>query len=105
MKKRHFMCGLSAGLIVSLVMTGCGSMDSVLDSVKPGETISSDSKWINSDIENSIDETTVLSEKDDFHAAVNRDWFLETEVTEDEPEISIFTTGDDILYERMESIL
>jgi putative endopeptidase len=35
------------------------------------------SAWINSDLEGSVTETSELNLKDDFHAAANRDWFLE----------------------------
>ena len=51
--------------------------------VVPGERLI-DSPWINSDLENSIDENTELNLKDDFHTAINRDWLLDNTAVGDE---------------------
>ena len=42
------------------------------------------SAWVNSDLEGSVTEDTQENLKDDFHAAVNRDWFLENNAEGDE---------------------
>lgn len=51
--------------------------------VVPGERLI-DCPWINSDLENSIDENTELNLKDDFHTAINRDWLLDNTAVGDE---------------------
>ena len=63
-------------LMVLLMMWGSTS---ALAATKAGQTISSDSKWINSDIIGAVDENTQVSLKDDFHTAVNLEWFLNDE--------------------------
>ena len=55
-------------LLMVLLMT-CASASAA--TVKAGETISSTSRWINSDIEGAVDENTKVSVKDDFHTAAN----------------------------------
>ena len=58
-------------LLIVLLMT-CASASAT--TVKAGETISSSSRWINSDIEGAVDENTSVSIKDDFHTAANLEW-------------------------------
>ena len=74
------------------------SMTGVSVEIVPGERLYN-SLWINSDLEGSIDENTELNLKDDFHTAVNRDWFLETKSEGDEY-ISSFTDAEDALWEN-----
>lgn len=80
-------------LVLSLLMglTGCNtseimntvySMVGFSTDIVPGERLPN-SAWINSDLEGSIDETTELNLKDDFHTTVNRDWFLENDAQGD----------------------
>lgn len=93
-------------LLAVLVLSGCGTSDSGSTSmVKAGETIASDSKWINSDIEGAIDESTPTSLKDDFYTAVNRDWLLATTLTEEEPQITAFNGCDTLIRERKLAIV
>lgn len=106
MKYRKYAKRLIASVLAMTLLTGCAALDALQPkSVKPGETISSDSKWINSDIEGSIVEDTELNLKDDFHTAVNRDWMLETQATKDDPEFSAFTGSEDRLYDRKKAII
>lgn len=80
---------LTAQMVLLTTLCGCADAyqktvdwtNAHLPEVKPGQTISADSKWINSDITGTVDETVTVSEKDDFHTAVNRQWLLDTEVT------------------------
>ena len=51
--------------------------DNIVRPVVKNETISSDSKWINSTIDGSIDENTPVNLKDDFYTVINKDWLLE----------------------------
>ena len=102
-------------LALSLLMglTGCSSAMDTLNSmsamlaaqleITPGEPLIN-SAWINSDLEGSIDETTELNLKDDFHTAVNRDWLLETYAEGDE-EISSLSQVDELLQEQLHSLL
>ena len=70
---------------------------------QPGDRLKN-STWINSDLENSIDETTELNLKDDFHTTVNRDWFLENNAEGDELILS-FTEIDEALKENRHRLL
>lgn len=101
-------------LVLALVMlTGCGAYDNVVngikdqlsDSVTPGATIGNGSTWINSDIAGAVDESVTVSEKDDFHTAVNRDWILETKLSDDVEDINSFTAVQDTLDEQVKSLL
>ena len=104
--KKHLSLILAITLAVS-ALTGCGASDTGAEAskVRLGETISPSSKWINSDIEGAIDESTAVSLKDDFHTAVNRDWLLSQTATEDEPCINFFTHDEDVLRERKLAIV
>ena len=106
MQKRRFLSRcLAAGLAASCLLAGCGASEETVSRVVAGETISADSKWINSDIDGAIDENTQVSLKDDFYTAVNRDWLLETELTEEKPQASWLSDADDLVRERKLSII
>lgn len=64
--------------------------------IVPGQRLMN-SAWINSDLEGSIDENTELNLKDDFHAAANRDWFLENDSVDNQK-----VTSWDAIAEAME---
>ena len=76
-----------------ICMSGCGQAEQgeTGQPVTAGQTISSDSKWINSDIDGAIDEDTQTDIKDDFYTAVNRDWILKTKLGTDDDSISGFS--------------
>ncbi len=103
---------LAAGLL-PVMLGGCGAANALygqlaglLPAVKPGETISSDSKWINSDLDGAVDETVSVREQDDFHTAVNRDWILETQLSgEDFDTAGTFITTTEVLAEQNKSLL
>ncbi|MDO5573541.1 MAG: M13 family metallopeptidase [bacterium] len=92
---------------VMSVLTGC-DLDStkVMDYImKPqpvvtGATISSDSKWINSDIEGAIDADTPTSIQDDFYTAINKEWLLDTKLTKEKPYITHFSDTDEQVRQR-----
>ena len=79
-------------LLLVLLMT-CASASAA--TVKAGETISSTSRWINSDIEGAVDENTKVSVKDDFHTAANLEWLLE-----ENREQNGFDASDELLHDR-----
>ncbi|MDO4530432.1 MAG: M13 family metallopeptidase [Bacillota bacterium] len=106
MKNGRLAKRLLAGVLLVTMLTGCSELEQFTTStVKPGQTISENSKWINSDIEGSIDENTPLDLKDDFHTAVNREWMLENEATKDNAQIDGFVDSEDILYDRKKAII
>ncbi len=111
MRKHHIRL-LAAGLL-PVMLGGCtaadkiyGQLAALLPEVKPGETISSDSKWINSDLDGAVDETVSVREQDDFHTAANREWLLETHLSgEDFDSAGTFITATEVLAEQNESLL
>ena len=103
-KKQALRCAL-AGLLSAALLTGCSSdlnemMASMLQPVKAGQTISADSKWINSDIDGAILEDTQVELKDDFHTAVNKEWLLETTLDSKHNNITRFSLTTDVLNQR-----
>lgn len=109
--KRAVALVLALSLLLGL--TGCGAVTDALNSfsdmlvsqldLTPGQRLPN-STWINSDLEGSIDETTELNLKDDFHTTVNHDWLLETYAEGDE-ELSSFTDMEEVLLEQQHSLL
>lgn len=69
-------------MIVVSLLTGCSmdSLNEIGNDVKPGKTISNHSKWIDSDIVGAVNKSVKVSEKDDFHTAVNKKWILKTKM-------------------------
>ena len=84
-------------LLMVLLMT-CASASAA--TVKAGETISSTSRWINSDIEGAVDENTKVSVKDDFHTAANLEWLLQ-----ENREPTGFDASEELLYDRKMEIV
>lgn len=78
-RKRSISIVLSVA-IIGTIFTGCEQADGLLEKtasyVVSDETISKDSKWINSDVEGIVTEDTSVSEKDDFATASNKEWIL-----------------------------
>lgn len=104
-----FVC--AAMLLGSLA--GCGDKDKNKDDShvinyegKPNVTASPETKWIDSDIYGMIDNSLVISEKDDFYTAVNKDWILAQErPTNEKDDITLLMEGNDIVKERLISIV
>ena len=95
------------------LLTGCNTdnimnqLQAYMPEVKAGETISADSTWINSDVAGAVDETVSISEKDDFHTAVNRDWLIQTKLDTDDSMANMdsFSTTEDVLNEQISQLL
>lgn len=108
-KNKRVYLQLVTFLVVSLMFVGCSesgtSTDEVSLAVVPGETIASDSKWVNSSIEGAIDENTPTNLKDDFYTAANREWLLETKATKDSSMNSMFDDNAKIMRERKLDII
>ena len=108
--KRVVALVLALSLLLSLsacstteILNAVASMAGISMEIIPGQRLKN-STWINSDLEGSIDETTELNLKDDFHTTVNRDWFLENNAEGDELILS-FTEIDEALKENRHRLL
>lgn len=115
---RRVAAGALAAGLLAVSLCGCtaeqanSSLESIMDkvsqympSVPLGETVSPDSKWINSSLEGAFDETVPTNPKDDFYTAINRDWLLEHTATEEEPVPSHFVDNEKMLDDRLLGIL
>ncbi|MCI2049767.1 MAG: M13 family metallopeptidase [Lachnospiraceae bacterium] len=102
MKRDHpYLCRLLIlTLLSSTLLCGCSGLNGKAGPIVAGETVSPDSKWINSEIDGAIDSSTKTNLKDDFYTAVNRDWLLQTTVTAEKSDINPFTENEDILRDR-----
>jgi len=75
-----------AAVLCLCTLTGCEGLYQKLnlgdkekkEEVKLNEKVCADSKWINAEIQGAIDENSQLNLKDDFYAAHNKEWLLET---------------------------
>lgn len=119
MHKRKRIFRLVAGLTVAaLTLCGCSeeSLTETLNDIAedtiritPGETMSEDSKWINTDIIGSIDANTLIRLEDDFAAAANRELILSADISEIEEgtkdTIGTIRDSDYILEDRMDALM
>lgn len=101
MKKRL----LTLALVPTVLIGGCTMPDASAFSgsadeaqVKLEQTITPDSKWINSSIPGAIDENTDVRLQDDFYTAVNKDWILSTSLESDYG--MYYERADDIIKNR-----
>lgn len=97
----------AAGLLAATLLAGCSSADDLmqmvadkLPDVQKNQTISDDSKWINSTIDGAIDADTPTNVKDDFYTAVNKDWLLEP-LPEGTDDVSAWTPVNDQFMKNM----
>lgn len=88
--KKKLIAGFMAAVMVSTLLPGSGVNVSASSTeeeeevmITPNEPMSDGVKWINSSIDGAIDETTDISEKDDFYTAINKDWLLSQTVNDD----------------------
>lgn len=105
-KKKSLFLSLCAGLMVVPLLTGC-SEEELMSHVEPvvkNETITPESKWINSSIDGSIDENTPVNVKDDFYTAVNKDYLLEP-LAKGQKEVSRFSDIQNQFEENMYTIM
>lgn len=113
-KRKCWFSGIAVFLAASLLAGCSGDSQSFIDamaeaalgdSIKANQTISDDSRWINSSIDGAIDDTLEISEKDDFYTAVNKDWILETEVDKENASVSTFAANQDVISEQLDEML
>ncbi len=119
MHKRKRVVRLAAWLTVAaLALCGCSeqsltnTLNDLADAsiqITPGETMSADSKWINTDIIGTIDENTQVRLQDDFAAAANRELILNADVSEidagDKISIGTIFNSEYVLEDRMEKLM
>lgn len=109
MKRKPFFLSLCSGLMAVLLLAGCSeeALQEKFTSMNPvvkNETISTDSKWINSTIDGSIDADTKVNLKDDFYTAVNRDFLLEP-LKKGQKDSSRFTDAAEQFEDNMYAIM
>lgn len=109
--KRMLSLVLAAVLCLS-TLTGCEGLYQKLnlgntekkEEVKLNEKVNADSKWINSEIEGAIDENSELSLKDDYYAAHNKEWLLDTKA-DDAHYMVNYNNSNEITNLRLLSII
>lgn len=109
---KKYRTRILAAALLPAFLGGCAQAEDLMDKlarlvpeVVPGQTISKDSKWINSDLDGAVNEQVTVSEKDDFHTAVNREWLLNTKVDDSKGEVQTFTATQDTLDEQNRALL
>ena len=106
---RRLMALLCASAM--LFITACGSSSEESESTglqypgKVNQTIMDDSKWINSSIDGAIDESLKVNLKDDYYTAVNKDWILSKEITEETSAIDFARESYNVVKQRKIDIL
>ncbi len=90
----NFLKNIGAVLLVfAVLITAAGC-------VAPPSEENTKAGWIVSDIAGSVTADMNISVKDDFHAAVNKDWLSSSTIPSDKPQISTFTDrGDEVTEE------
>ena len=70
------------------------------------QTISKDSKWLNSDLAGVVTADTSVSEKDYFAAAANKDWILSVaDQVEEKESISVIEENYDVIVQQKKALL
>ena len=65
----------------SLTQAASNMIQTKTGGVVPGKRLNN-SAWINSDLEGALDAATEVNAKDDFHSTINKDWILDTDISE-----------------------
>ncbi|MDO4961717.1 MAG: M13 family metallopeptidase [Eubacteriales bacterium] len=111
-KARLLSLILSTAILSTASLSGCGKLSELMDTdslydsmITLNETISPDSKWINSSILGYIDEHTDVRPQDDFYTAINRDTILSLEITKDDPTKYNLMSGQDDIDAVVDSLL
>lgn len=112
MRNRRIIAGALVIALAMTAMTGCGKdseeqRKEMLHGtfVKPGETVSADSKWINSAIEGAVDESVNVRIQDDFYTAVNKDWNLSVKLTDSQYDEDAFQDNMNLVAKRKLEII
>lgn len=109
--KRGICVALSITMITTL-LAGCSHLDEMYEKaaeyMETDQTISKDSKWVNSDLVGVMKKDTVVSEKDDFAAAVNKDWILSVEDQVEKAKsgsVSVVEDNEDVVIQQKKALL
>ena len=113
-KQNQNASGFSARKVLCAVLTvplmlgtaGCASK-STIESNRVGlnQTISPTSKWYSSFIYGGIDSSLQVDAKDDFFTFANKDWLINTQITEKHEYASSSDEGQKRIDQRLESII
>lgn len=92
------------------LLAGCSKINGVYEKaaqyMEINQTISKDSKWLNSDLAGVVTADTSVSEKDYFAAAANKDWILSVaDQVEEKESISIIEENYDVIVQQKKALL
>lgn len=110
MNKKPLALRLAAGAMTVMLLAGCSSAEIItslaanVPAIEKNQTISENSKWINSTIDGSIDADTPTNVKDDFYTAVNKDWLLQP-LPEGKEAVTTFDSVQDQFEQNYEATL
>ena len=108
-KKKPLLLRIAALALAVSMLAGCESqlVDALVDTPPDilNKTISSDSKWINSNIDGSIDENTNVRLQDDFYTAINKDNFLATTLEDSDDVQGSMYNANTTLNERLHDLM
>ena len=93
---KSILIDIGAVLVVALILGGIYAY-----ATRPGNG----QPWIDSDIAGLVKAGSEISLKDDFHAAVNREWLASEEIPEGYTEVSSFTQASDKSEEKLLALL
>ena len=108
-KKRGICAALSLAMLTTL-LAGCSQVGDVIEKTASymgtDQTITEDSKWVNSDLVGVVTEHTSVSEKDDFATAVNKDWILSVaDEVEKKGSVSVLEENYDVVLQQQQALL
>lgn len=92
------------------LLAGCSKINGVYEKaaqyMEINQTISKDSKWLNSDLAGVVTADTSVSEKDYFAAAANKDWILSVaDQVEEKESISVIEENYDVIVQQKKALL
>lgn len=113
MKKRtKRMVSVMVSVALVIMLTACGNTGAKNTEtpkrqieVKQDQTVSFDSKWVNSSIEGALGADSPTNLKDDFYSAVNKDWIVQQTLGDDEDSSDFATAADAVVKERKIAII
>ncbi len=121
-KKKRWVAALMAGcLLTGTVLTAC-SKDAVTEETKSQETEAVQEtealaesvqkeqepvgeQWLNSDILGVVTKDTKISEKDDFAAAVNKEWLSQAKIPDGYSSYGAFVECEELLKDRKMALI
>lgn len=87
----------ACGLLLLAGFVSCGKKNQMVTT--------GGSPWLCSDIKQNITKNQVVSEKDNFHLAMNHDWLLATEIPEGKPRMTAFSEAEQEVDKKALAVL